>query len=330
VIAGPPELVDAVIAAVAAQDRLARRVEVDVASHHPIIDPVLPQLRSELADLAPRPPGIPVFTTTGAAPVFDADYWALNLRNPVQFGQAVAAAGADHGTFVEVSPHPLVTYAIDDTLAEVHHHSTGTLARDTNDTLTFRTNLNATHTIHPPDTDHPPEPHPDLPTTPWRHTHHWLSPAAADMESDTAQAGPGAGEPPAKWDWSQVTAENMPGELEVRLQGMLAREVGVPASAVDMDRTFPELGLDSIMANAILAEGKRLLGIDLSATMFFNYPTISALAAHLAEMLTPLRASRDDLAKGAAEATTDSESSVLDALFDSVESAPAESESGTR
>ena len=34
VIAGPPEQVDAVIAAVAGQDRLARRVEVDVASHH--------------------------------------------------------------------------------------------------------------------------------------------------------------------------------------------------------------------------------------------------------------------------------------------------------
>ena len=45
VIAGPPAQVDAVIAVVGAQDRLARRIEVDVASHHPIIDPVLPELR---------------------------------------------------------------------------------------------------------------------------------------------------------------------------------------------------------------------------------------------------------------------------------------------
>lgn len=51
VIAGPPEQVDTVIAAVATQNRLARRVEVDVASHHPIIDPILPELRSALADL---------------------------------------------------------------------------------------------------------------------------------------------------------------------------------------------------------------------------------------------------------------------------------------
>ena len=45
VIAGPPEQVDAVIAVVAAGNRLARRIEVDVASHHRIIDPILPELR---------------------------------------------------------------------------------------------------------------------------------------------------------------------------------------------------------------------------------------------------------------------------------------------
>ena len=130
VIAGPPEQVDAAIAVVDAQDRLARRVDVDVASHHPIIDPVLPDLRAELADLKPQQPSIPIIVTTGDRPgdganMFDAEHWAANLRNPVRFAQAVATAGADHATFVEVSPHPLLTYAINDTLAETHHHSLG-------------------------------------------------------------------------------------------------------------------------------------------------------------------------------------------------------------
>ena len=49
VIAGPPDQVDALIAIVDAQGRLARRIEVDVASHHPTIDPILPELRSALA-----------------------------------------------------------------------------------------------------------------------------------------------------------------------------------------------------------------------------------------------------------------------------------------
>ena len=196
VIAGPPDQVDAVIAVVSAQDRLARRVEVDVASHHPIIDPVLPELRTELAGLQPQPPRIPVFVTTGDRPtdgtaVFGADHWVANLRNPVRFTQAVAAAGARHAVFVEISPHPLLSYAVDQSLDGVHHHTLGTLQRDAGDTFTFRANLNATHTVCPPDVPHPAEPRPALPATPWHHTRHWL---------DTTPAAPenaGAAKPPA-------------------------------------------------------------------------------------------------------------------------------------
>ncbi len=192
VIAGPPDQVDAVIAVVDAQDKLARRIDVDVASHHPIIDPVLPELRAALAGLAPQPPSIPIITTTrepsNAATVFDADYWAANLRNPVRFTQAVAAAGAEHTTFVEVSPHPLLTYAIAETLAEAHHHSIGTLQRDTHDTLTFHTNVNAIHTIRPPELPHPPGTPPVVPATPWHHTRHWIT-----LHGEPADAQPGSG-----------------------------------------------------------------------------------------------------------------------------------------
>ena len=195
VIAGPPDQVGAVIAVVAAQDRLARRVDVDVASHHSIIDPVLADLRAELADLNPRTPGVPVFVTTGGQPtdgtaVFDADYWAANLRNPVRFTQAVAAAGAEHGTFIEISPNPVLTYAIDDTLTDAHHHTVATLTRDDDDTLAFHTHLNATHTTRPPVTPHGAEPHIALPTTPWRHTRHWIS---APAPRHTGAAAPATG-----------------------------------------------------------------------------------------------------------------------------------------
>ena len=198
VIAGSPEQVDAVIAVVDGQDRLARRVDVDVASHHSIIDPVLPDLRRELADLSPRQPTIPIIVTTGGRATdgsdgFDADHWAANLRNPVRFTQAVASAGEKQAFFVEVSPHPLLTYAITDTLKGTHHHALGTLQRDTNDTLTFRTNLNATHTVRPPVLEHPAEPHPVLPATPWQHTRHWLhAPEAPAAQRQGVPAGTAA------------------------------------------------------------------------------------------------------------------------------------------
>src|SRR5262249_50586539 len=122
VIAGPPSQVDAVVETVAARNRLARRIEVDVASHHPTIDPILPQLRAALADLAPTDPAIPLISTTrrsGVAATYDAEHWVDNVRNPVEFTQAVAAAAEKCAAFVEISPHPLLTHALSDTLSAV-------------------------------------------------------------------------------------------------------------------------------------------------------------------------------------------------------------------
>ena len=578
------------------------------------------ELRTALADLSPKLPTIPVITATGAAPVFDADYWVTNLVDPVRFSQTVTDASADHGTFIEVSPHPLLTAAISDTLTEVHHHSIGTLARDTHDTLIFHTNLNTAHTNQPPNIGHPAEPHPAIPTTPWHHTRHWIdlpetpvrstragagvpddrfwltikerleaavsaprsdtllgehvavattppihlwqarlepeaSPASglhripgmdevstsvllhtlwtaatecgasalsdvrfeqpilldqprvvrvvADGESvmvssgcaadtsaeswttnvsahishsrqeepdgavtggdqaelgydtvptesvaalqrasgiegqlfgwsiDSCQSSPGGlhaqvnvpegstvalldaaiqvaqlvnGSDPrpmlpavaesvrfragftgshgavkvyrrdadrdelvvdivltapdgssygdirslryaamnsdvaqaASHDelttvaWSEMSAEKILGELEARLRAILANELGMSASAIDVDRPFPELGLDSMMAMAVLKEARRLVGFDLSATMLWDHPTIASLAAYLVEMVAPPGVSDDGVAEGHGEVTTDSDSGVLDALFDSVESATAGSQSGIR
>lgn len=182
VVAGPTEAVDAVIAAAREQNTFARRVNMEVASHTAMMDPILGQLRTALAGLAPRTPRIPVISTVenaDAATLFDAGHWVANVRNPVRFSQAVATAGADHCTFIEISPHPVLTKAITETLASLeagaaHHHTLGTLQRDAHDTVAFHTNLNATHTAAPPHAEHPPEPHPAIPTTPWRHTRHWI------------------------------------------------------------------------------------------------------------------------------------------------------------
>ena len=170
--------VDAVIAAVTAQDRFARRVNMEVASHTALMDPILSELHSALADLTPKTPAIPFLSTVAdtTMPRLDAQYWVDNVRRPVRFSQAISTAAKEHTTFVEISPHPTLTHAITETLGSAtHHHSIGTLQRDTHDTLTFHTNLNTTHTSNPPGTPHPPEPHPVLPATPWHHTRHWAS-----------------------------------------------------------------------------------------------------------------------------------------------------------
>ncbi|HJT95003.1 MAG TPA: type I polyketide synthase, partial [Mycobacterium sp.] len=198
VIAGAPEQVDAVIAAVSRQNRFARRVNMEVASHTALMDAILPELGAALADLSPKTPAIPFFSSVAdptVAPVLDAKYWVANVRAPVRFSQAVEVAGRDHATFIEISAHPTLTHAISETLESAgHHQSIGTLQRDTDETLTFHTNLNAAHTAHPRPTPHPREPHPVLPTTPWHHTHHWINVARARCTREPVELSGNSGD----------------------------------------------------------------------------------------------------------------------------------------
>ncbi len=207
VIAGPTGQIEELIARVRAQNRFAGRVNIEVAPHNPAMDALQPQMRSELADLTPQIPTIPIISTTyedlDTRPVFDAEHWATNMRNPVRFQQAIthAISGADRAyhTFIEISAHPLLTQAVLDTLhtaeygSKAQHGSkyvsVGTLQRDTDDTITFRTNLNTARATHPPQTPHPPEPHPQIPTTPWHHTHHWIDTTSAGNSPGLAQLG---------------------------------------------------------------------------------------------------------------------------------------------
>jgi phthiocerol/phenolphthiocerol synthesis type-I polyketide synthase B len=179
VIAGPVAPVDAAIAAVSAQNRFARRINMEVASHTALMDPILRELRSALTDLKPELPTIPFFSTViegTAAPLLDTEYWVANVRQPARLSQAITAAAEEHGTFIEISAHPILAHAVSDTLGRVnHHHSVATLSRDGDDTLSFHTNLNTIHTSQPPQTRHPAEPHPVLPVTPWHHGSHWVS-----------------------------------------------------------------------------------------------------------------------------------------------------------
>ena len=207
VIAGPVAQVDAVIAAVSAQNRFARRVNMEVASHTAFMDPILRELRTALADLKPEIPTTPFFSTVTegtAAPLLDAEYWVANVRQPARLSQAITAASEEHATFIEISAHPILTHAVSDTLDSMtHHHSVGTLWRDGDDAVSFHTNLNTIHTSHPPQTPHPVEPHAVLPTTPWHHGHHWVpARAVAPVTRVEAVANPAVhvdGPIPPEW-----------------------------------------------------------------------------------------------------------------------------------
>jgi polyketide synthase 12/myxalamid-type polyketide synthase MxaB len=67
-----------------------------------------------------------------------------------------------------------------------------------------------------------------------------------------------------------------------------ARVMGLPGpDGLDVRQPLQELGLDSLMAVELTRTLAAAAGHDLPATALFNYPTIEALAGHLAELLGP-------------------------------------------
>ncbi|MEZ0364409.1 SDR family NAD(P)-dependent oxidoreductase [Mycobacterium sp. pUA109] len=233
VVAGPPAQVDAVITAAQRRDQFAWRVNMEVASHTAFMDPILPELRAALADLTPHPASLPVISTVvdGGAPAFDADYWVDNVRRPVRLHQALRAAGQHHATFIEISPHPMLTRAITDTLGEAR--SLGTLWRYGDDTLSFHTNLNGAQL---PTMPHPAEPHPILPTTPWQHTRHWIElPDGADTGAEPAAARPPArtGDEPAAAVDGDVVLLDEHGQVAVTVRGLRLARIRDPRGLED-------------------------------------------------------------------------------------------------
>lgn len=215
VVAGPVDAVDAVVAQVSATGRFARRVNMEVASHTALMDPILDELRCALEGLTPRQPRIDFFSTVtpGTTPSADADYWVANVRQPVSLAEAVGAAALENATFVEISPHPMLTQAVAETLenTDALHNVIGTLIRDGDDTVSFHTAVSAAATTRPPSTPHPPEPHPVLPTTPWQHVEYWMpTPQRHALQVATpAPTGPVDTAIPAQW-WHELTWPERP------------------------------------------------------------------------------------------------------------------------
>jgi len=120
VIGGATDTVRQLVDAWEQREVMAREVAVDVASHSPQVDPILDDLYEALADIEPLTPEVPYYSATSfdprEEPYCDANYWVENLRHTVRFSAAVQAALEDgYRVFGELSPHPLLTHAVDQT-----------------------------------------------------------------------------------------------------------------------------------------------------------------------------------------------------------------------
>ncbi|WP_394832458.1 acyltransferase domain-containing protein [Pendulispora rubella] len=149
-LSGDVEALETIGEALRARDIFFRPVNVDYASHSPQMDAIKDELEQALRETRPRAPSVPFHSTVDGTLVddarFTAAYWARNLREPVLFHQGITALEqGGFNVFLEISPHPVLTYSIAKTIAERGRAESslilGSLKRDEDELRALLTSL---------------------------------------------------------------------------------------------------------------------------------------------------------------------------------------------
>ncbi|WP_410600942.1 type I polyketide synthase [Amycolatopsis sp. lyj-90] len=125
VVSGETEALTEFERELASRKVLRWRVPVsDFVAHSAGIAGLENELLEGLADIQPQPGEFPLFSTVECrwmnGEELDAAYWFANVRRTVRFDEAVRAlAAAGHRAFVEVSPQPVLTTGIAETIEDL-------------------------------------------------------------------------------------------------------------------------------------------------------------------------------------------------------------------
>ena len=88
-VAGSPDALSVLEAALAEQALFFRRLDLDYAFHSPAMDPIESGIREALAGIQPGTTHVPFYSTVTGAPLdgtaLTADYWWRNVREPVSY-----------------------------------------------------------------------------------------------------------------------------------------------------------------------------------------------------------------------------------------------------
>ncbi|OIK05306.1 modular polyketide synthase [Streptomyces monashensis] len=302
VISGDPEPLDE-FAALAARDGVrVRRLDVAYASHSHQVERIRDQVLEAAAGVSPRRTAVEFHSTvTGGAldtRLLGGSYWYDNLRSTVRFGEVVETLMRERGgVFVEVSPHPVLRVAMEETADALANAPVvvSTLHRDDGSAGEVLASLAELHVRGVPVdwravfAAHRPR-RIALPTYAFQRRRYWLT-----APDDTAMTDPGP---------TGHTSEAGPGTRTARLDSesavldLVCAETAVLLSVRDADltgpdlvarsiETFKDLGFDSPTAVGLRNRLTAAAGVRLPATVAFTYPTPQRLARHLFSLLEP-------------------------------------------
>ncbi|MBX3422781.1 MAG: SDR family NAD(P)-dependent oxidoreductase [Pirellulaceae bacterium] len=183
-----------------------RRLAVEYAFHSPQMDPVRDELLRSLAHLRPRTVHTTLVSTVTGQPIdgsqLGADYWWQNVRHSVRFADAMyRLAEMGYGVAVELGPHPVLAYSINECFQAVgcHVHSVASLNRQQGDLWCISKSLGSLYSlgydIHWEGFYNQPTRKLPLPTYPFQTQRLWNESLESQWTRNTAAVHPLLGEP---------------------------------------------------------------------------------------------------------------------------------------
>lgn len=105
-----------------------KRLDIDYPFHCALVDPIREPLIASLRTIRPRATRIPMISTVTGAPIagerLGGEYWWDNVRRPVLFADAAAAALKDHAILVEIGPRPVLAGYLNDAVRACEKRAT--------------------------------------------------------------------------------------------------------------------------------------------------------------------------------------------------------------
>lgn len=201
VISGRRQDVEAVIADLALDDDEVRPLDISVAAHSPLVEPILDEFERAVGEVRRRRPEIGLVSSMTGSFVVDEPtspaYWRRHLREPVRFADVFAtlhAAGCN--TFVEIGPHPTLLGLGRRTLPDPTITWAASMRRDTDERRQIAGAVGAVyaagatidwHSFHQHGSDDDPrQRHVDLPHYAWQRQSYWSDSARSHQRSPTA------------------------------------------------------------------------------------------------------------------------------------------------
>ncbi|MFD9818120.1 type I polyketide synthase [Streptomyces violascens] len=294
-----------------------RRIAVRVAGHSPLMDPILEEFRTVVRTLSYAAPAIPLISTVSGLLLTgeearDPDYWVRHMRQSVRFKDAIGRLRDERVTgFLELGAEPALTPMIDECLEPAAPQPGATmvpsLCAGVPERHTLLTAVARVHALGVPvdwDAALPGARPVPLPTYAFQRRRFWLAsapvgPAAVGVVGalDAAVGGTSADEEQPGLAARLSSLDDVERDAHV-LALVLAETSAVLGGREPLgeegNRTFKEMGVNSV--NAVELRNRLIAATDmpLPATLVYDYPTPNAVVRLVRERLArPTTPARD-------------------------------------